>query len=119
MKKIRYTLFVALAALTLLLPVIFSTLDRRFSTSGVETAQPFPEITGNALLNGEAQTKFEQYVQQNLPGKPLMVRLRNQITFSALHTTPNNNYSMNADKNLFTWGNVSYYMQYNEPVSEA
>ena len=52
MKKIRYTLFVALAALTLLLPVIFSTLDRRFSTSGVETAQPFPEITGNALLNG-------------------------------------------------------------------
>ena len=63
MKKIRYTLFVALAALTLLLPVIFSTLDRRFSTSGVETAQPFPEITGNALLNGEAQTQFEQQLQ--------------------------------------------------------
>lgn len=119
MKKIRYTLFVALAALTLLLPVIFSTLDRRFSTSGVETAQAFPELTGKALLNGEAQTEFEQYVQQNLPGKPLMVRLRNQITFSVLHTTPNNNYSMNADKNLFTWGNVSYYMQYNEPVTET
>ena len=48
-----------------------------------------------------------------------MVRLRNQITFSVLHTTPNNNYSMNADKNLFTWGNVSYYMQYNEPVTET
>ena len=72
----------------------------------------------NQVLSGQAQTDFEQYIQQNLPGKPLMVRLRNQITFSLLATTPNNNYSMNRDRNLFTWGNVSAYMQYNEPITE-
>lgn len=118
MKSIRYILFMAMAVLTLLMPVIFSKLDRYFSTSGVEAVQAFPEITGRALLGGEAQAEFERYVQQNLPGKPLMVRLRNQITFSLLHTTPNINYSLNADRNLFTWGNVSYYMQYNEPVTD-
>ncbi len=118
MKKVRYILFIALSALTLMTPVIFSTLDRRFSTSGVETAKTLPETTWRSLLNGDAQTEFEQFVQQNLPGKPLMVRLRNQITFSLLHTTPNNNYSMNSNRNLFTWGNVGYYMQYIEPVTE-
>lgn len=118
MKKTRDVVFIALAAVTLLMPVIFGKLDRYFSTSGVEDANPLPEMTWEHVLSGEAQTAFEKYMEQNLPGKPLMVRLRNQITFSALGTSPNNNYSMNRDRNLFTWGNVSSYLQYNEPVSE-
>lgn len=119
MKKTRYLTFITLAAATLLMPVIFGKLDSHFSTSGVEDVKPLPEMTMKHLLSGEAQTAFEEYIQQNLPGKPLMVRLRNQITFSLLATSPNNNYSMNRDRNLFTWGNVSAYMQYKEPVSEA
>lgn len=118
MKNIRHLTFITLAAATLLLPIIFGKLDAHFSTSGVEDPKPLPEITLNHVLSGQAQTDFEQYIQQNLPGKPLMVRLRNQITFSLLATTPNNNYSMNLDRNLFTWGNVSAYMQYNEPITE-
>lgn len=119
MKKTRYLTFITLAAATLLMPVIFGKLDSHFSTSGVEDVKPLPQMTMKHLLSGEAQTAFEEYIQQNLPGKPLMVRLRNQITFSLLATSPNNNYSMNRDRNLFTWGNVSTYMQYKEPVSEA
>ena len=118
MKKSRTMIFIVLSALTLLTPVIFGKLDAHFSTDGVEEAKAFPSVTVKTILNGEAQAGFEDYVQQNLPGKPLMVRLRNQITFSLLRTTPNNNYSMNQDLNLFTWGNVSSYMQYNEPVSD-
>ncbi len=118
MKNTRHLTFITLAAATLLLPIIFGKLDAHFSTSGVEDPKPLPEITMNQVLSGQAQTDFEQYIQQNLPGKPLMVRLRNQITFSLLATTPNNNYSMNRDRNLFTWGNVSAYMQYNEPITE-
>lgn len=117
-KTVRYLTFLTAAATTLLLPIIFGKLDAHFSTSGVEDAKAFPDITVNHILSGQAQTDFEQYIQQNLPGKPLMVRLRNQLTFSLLATTPNNNYSMNMDRNLFTWGNVSAYMQYNEPVTE-
>ena len=118
MKNTRHLTLITLAAATLLLPIIFGKLDAHFSTSGVEDPKPLPEITMNQVLSGQAQTDFEQYIQQNLPGKPLMVRLRNQITFSLLATTPNNNYSMNRDRNLFTWGNVSAYMQYNEPITE-
>ena len=47
-----------------------------------------------------------------------MVRLRNEITFSLLDTVSNINYSMSKDKNLFSWENVSYYLQYFAPVSK-
>lgn len=116
-KNIRYLAFITAAAAVLLSPVLLGWTDGRFALSGVESAKAFPEITAQRLLEGSAQTEFEEYVQQNLPGKPLMVRLRNQITF-ALGSVPNNNYSMNRERNLFTWGNVSYYLQYDPPVTE-
>ena len=84
----------------------------------MENQAQFPEITAQKLLDGQAQTEFEAYVQQHLPGKPFMVRLRNEITFSLLDTVSNINYSMSKDKNLFSWENVSYYLQYFAPVSK-
>ncbi len=117
-EKIRYGVFIAAAIVILLVPLALRRFDEELALSGVTAAREFPEVTLNGLLSGEVQTELEEYVQQNLPGKPFLVRLRNQITFSLFHTSPNNNYSMNLDRNLFTWGNVSSYMQYNEPVSE-
>ena len=117
-KYLREKLFIAAAAAVLLSPLLLAGTDGRFAFHGVENKKEFPQITADSLLSGQAQTAFEEYVQQNLPGKPFMVRLRNEITFSLLGTVSNNNYSMNRDRNLFSWENVSYYLQYFAPVSE-
>ncbi len=118
MKNLRQKLLIAAAAAVLLSPLLLAGTDKRFAFHGVEDQKAFPQVTAAALLSGQAQNAFEEYVQQNLPGKPFMVRLRNEITFSMLGTVSNNNYSMNRDRNLFSWENVSYYLQYFAPVSE-
>lgn len=117
-KPIRLFLLPAAAAAVMLSPLILKGTDEKFRFSGVENQAQFPEITDQKLLDGQAQTEFEAYVQQYLPGKPFMVRLRNEITFSLLDTVSNINYSMSKDKNLFSWENVSYYLQYFAPVSK-
>lgn len=117
-KPIRLFLLPAAAAAVMLSPLILKGTDEKFRFSGVENQAQFPEITAQKLLDGQAQTEFEAYVQQYLPGKPFMVRLRNEITFSLLDTVSNINYSMSKDKNLFSWENVSYYLQYFAPVSK-
>lgn len=101
----------------MLSPFCFKSLDQRFAVHGVESKVEFPQLSMRSLADGQAQEALETYVQQNLPGKPFMVRLRNEITFSVLGTVSNNNYSMNREKNLFSWENVSYYLQYFSPVS--
>ena len=83
-KPIRLFLLPAAAAAVMLSPLILKGTDEKFRFSGVENQAQFPEITAQKLLDGQAQTEFEAYVQQHLPGKPFMVRLRNEITvFSA------------------------------------
>lgn len=118
MRHLRQKLFIGAAAAVLLSPVLLAQTDKRFAVDGVENRAEFPQVTVSTLVSGQAQTDFERFVQQRLPGKPFMVRLRNEITFSMLGTVSNINYSMNRDRNLFSWENVSYYLQYFAPVSE-
>lgn len=118
MRHLRQKIFIGAAAAVLLSPVLLAQTDKRFAVDGVENRAEFPQVTISTLVSGQAQTDFERFVQQRLPGKPFMVRLRNEITFSMLGTVSNINYSMNRDRNLFSWENVSYYLQYFAPVSE-
>lgn len=118
MRHLRQKLFIGAAAAVLLSPVLLAQTDKRFAVDGVENRAEFPQVTVSTLVSGQAQTDFERFVQQRLPGKPFMVRLRNEITFSMLGTVSNINYSMNRERNLFSWENVSYYLQYFAPVSE-
>lgn len=118
MKHLRQKIFIAAAAAVLLSPVLLAHTDRRFAVDGVENRAEFPQISAQSLVSGQAQAEFESFVQQRLPGKPFMVRLRNEITFSMLGTVSNINYSMNRERNLFSWENVSYYLQYFAPVSK-
>lgn len=114
----RQKIFIAAAAAVLLSPVLLAHTDRRFAVDGVENRAEFPQISAQSLVSGQAQAEFESFAQQRLPGKPFMVRLRNEITFSMLGTVSNINYSMNRERNLFSWENVSYYLQYFAPVSK-
>lgn len=118
-KQVRQMATIVMAMLVLASPVLLGKSDKKFALDGVENTASFPQISVKKLVDGSTQTEFETYVQQHLPGKPFMVRLRNEITFSALHTVSNINYSMNRDRNLFSWENVSYYLQYFAPISES
>lgn len=118
-KQVRQWATIVMAMLVLASPVLLGKSDEKFALDGVENSAQFPQISVKNLVDGSTQTEFETYIQQHLPGKPFMVRLRNEITFSALHTVSNINYSMNRDRNLFSWENVSYYLQYFAPISES
>ncbi len=118
MKRIRQMITVMAAAVVLLSPFVFRRLDERLVLTGVEDSAAFPVVTPGRLFSGQAQTELETYLQQHLPGKPFMVRLRNEITFSLLHTVSNINYSMSRDRDLFSWENVSWYLQYFAPISQ-
>ena len=118
-KQVRQMATIVMAMLVLASPVLLGKSDEKFALDGVENSAQFPQISVKNLVDGSTQTEFETYIQQHLPGKPFMVRLRNEITFSALHTVSNINYSMNRDRNLFSWENVSYYLQYFAPISES
>lgn len=118
LRQARQMMTIAMAVLVLASPLLLKKSDEKFALDGVENTAQFPKLSAEKLVDGSAQSEFETYVQQHLPGKPFMVRLRNEITFSALHTVSNINYSMNRDRNLFSWENVSYYLQYFAPISE-
>lgn len=118
LRQARQMITIVAAALVLASPLLLKKSDERLALDGVENTARFPDFSAEKLVDGSAQSEFETYVQQHLPGKPFMVRLRNEITFSALHTVSNINYSMNRDRNLFSWENVSYYLQYFAPISE-
>ncbi|MCD8083956.1 MAG: hypothetical protein LUE86_10715 [Clostridiales bacterium] len=118
MKRIRQMMTIMAAAAVLLSPSVLGRLDERLALTGVEDRAAFPAVTAKRLFSGEAQTELETYLQQRQPGKPFMVRLRNEITFSLLHTVSNINYSMSRDRDLFSWENVSWYLQYFIPISE-
>ena len=118
LRRARQVMTIAMAVLVLASPLLLKKSDEKFALDGVENTAQFPKLSAEKLVDGSAQSEFETYVQQHLPGKPFMVRLRNEITFSALHTVSNINYSMNRDRNLFSWENVSYYLQYFAPISE-
>lgn len=113
----RCLTFILLAAVLLLSPLLLGRMDDALALSGVSITTELQPPDVDSLLNGDFQEALGEYVEQNLPGKPFLVRLRNQILFSVFRTVPNNNYSMNSRRNLFTWGNVGAYLQYDEPVT--
>ncbi len=116
--RTRYLLFIIIAAVLLSSPLCLWKTDSALALSGVSVMAELPQMTVKSLLSGEYQSALSEYVEQNLPGRPFLVRLRNQITFSVFRTPANNNYSIGRGKNLFSVGNVSAYLQYREPVTE-
>ena len=117
--RIRYLCFLVCSAVLLAAPLLLWRTDSAMALSGVTVMAELPPVTVSSLMSGEFQSVFSEYIEQNMPGRPLMVRIRNQLAFSLFESTPNSNYRMNRHQNIFSAGNIDSYLQYREPVTEA
>lgn len=120
MEKIQYRITVVLFFLIIACPLFGGILDKSLALNGVvEADQEGTGISIRGLMNGESQSSLERYIRQNIPGRPLLVRIRNEILFSVFDVSPNNNYVIDSEKNILAWENINYYYQYQEPVDDG
>lgn len=120
MEKIQYKITVVLFFLILAFPLLGGTLDKRLALNGVvESGAEETGVSIRGLINGETQSSLERYIRQNMPGRPLLVRIRNEILFSVFKVSPNNFYVLDSEKNILAWENISFYYQYDEPAGDG
>ena len=88
MQKIRtYFLILGFTAI-LFLPILLKTKDN-VQLSGVSEAAILPPFHLKGIWDGSFQETIETYYSENLPGRELMIKLRNQAIFSLFGKSPN------------------------------
>ncbi len=104
--------------LIFLLPSSASYLNGRLGTtlSGVTNASSDPVFSIERLMDGSYQSDLDSYVTATLPGRDLMVRVRNQIIFSVFDKSPNDNIIIGKNKNLFEEEYISKYEKVYPPA---
>lgn len=94
-------------------------LDEKFQLSGVtaEAARPKMQIKG--LMNGSYWEDTENYLHNQLSGKNLLVRIHNQILYSAFNVSSNANVVIGKDKQLYEPEYIQYALNmYGQPSEE-
>lgn len=118
MKKGWNVIFIGLFMALLFTPWLFQRWDERLALSGVSYATTFDGLSLKTVWAGEAQSNLDEYVQENMPGRNLMIRLRNEIVFSVMGKSPNENISVGKNDILFENHYIRDYEQYRAPLSE-
>lgn len=109
MKKIRsYVLMLGFASI-LFMPALLKNISPRFGLSGVTEAAEFPALTKAGLLDGSFQEQANTYYADHMPGRDLMIKLRNQMIVSLYGKSPNKNVVIGYNDNLFE---LEYILKY-------
>lgn len=119
MKLLKRWFFV-LALLLMLWPVYGKLADRsRFVLQGVSVAGEAPTPTAEDLLTGEYQADLDSHWRETLPGRTFLIRLRNQVLFSLLGTSSNENVAIGQGGTLYEGLYIDAYLGTGEVMSEA
>lgn len=118
MKRIRTILFMLGFAAVMLLPLLLQNVGSDFSLTGVSQSAALPEFTAKGVLDGTFQDGVNSYYSEHLPGRDLMVRLRNQAVYSLFGKSPNKNTIIGKDQVLFEAEYVMKYEKYYPPVTK-
>ncbi len=118
MKRFRTYIMMLGFGLVLLMPFGLSKISSRFGLSGVTQQTQFPILTRAGLLDGSVQEDMGEYFSEHLPGRDLMIKVRNQLIFSLFEKSPNENIVLGENANLFEKEYVLKYEKVYEPVSE-
>ena len=100
-KKIRDYAMAAGFAAILFLPVLLGGISPRFGLSGVSAQTQFPILTRAGLLDGTVQEDIGSCYSEHLPGRDLMIKIRNQMIFSIYKKSPNQNVVLGKNGTLF------------------
>lgn len=117
MKRFRtYAVILGFGAV-LLMPWGLKKVSGRFGLSGVTAQTQFPVLTRAGLMDGSVQEDIGEYFSQHLPGRDLMIKVRNQMIFSLFQKSPNENIVIGENDNLYEKEYVLKYEKVYEPVS--
>lgn len=99
------------------MPFLLQKFSANVFLSGVTETAPFPEFSLKGLLNGSFQETANTYYSENLPGRGLMIKVRNQVIFSLFSKSPNSNIIVGKEDVLFEREYVLKYEKYYPPVT--
>lgn len=117
MKKIRTFCLLFGFAAVMLMPALLGRWASRFALSGVSETAAFPDLTMEGILSGSLQETLNTWYSEHLPGRDLMIKLRNQAIFSLFAKSPNSNIVIGKDNVLFEKEYILKYEKYYPPVT--
>ena len=117
MKKIRTGCLIAVFILIMSMPYLLQKFSSRFSLSGVTEAAPFPGFSLEGMLDGSLQEAVGTCYSENLPGRDLMIKVRNQVIFTLFSKSPNTNIIVGKEDVLFEKEYILKYEKYYPPVT--
>lgn len=102
----------------LLMPALLENGKEYFQLSGVTEAAEFPHLTLKGTFDGSFQEAAATYYSEHLPGRELMIKLRNQAVFSLFGKSPNKNIVIGKENVLFELEYVLKYEKFYAPVTK-
>lgn len=117
MKNLKHYIVILGFAAVLFLPVLFRGINSRFGLTGVSVAAELPALSKRGLLDGTVQENLGTYYAENLPGRGLMIKLRNQMIYSLYHKSPNKNIVIGKNGTLFEKEYVLKYEKVYPPAT--
>lgn len=100
-KKESTIIFIALFFLLLCYPVWGGIVGKSVTLSGVVVSENVQKATIENVMKGTYQTSLNTWVENNFPGRNLLIKLRSQFMYTCLNETPNKNVVIGKDKYLF------------------
>ena len=116
--KNRNILFIIIFAVSLLVPVYGRLLDRGITLSGVSAAPEEAAFDIADIQDGSYQKYLNDTWEDNFPGRKLLLKTRNQLLYSCLNVSPNENVVIGKNKCLFEPMYILYETQVYPPSSD-
>lgn len=88
-KKESTIIFIALFFLLLCYPVWGGIVGKSVTLSGVVVSENVQKATIENVMKGTYQTSLNTWVENNFPGRNLLIKLRSQFMYTCLNETPN------------------------------
>lgn len=85
---------------------------------GVVVEKQFPQFSLDEFLNGEWQSQYNYYLNENFNCRNLFIRLGNQFVYSFFNKTTNSNLVIGKQKEIFEKIYVHYTLQYTKVVED-
>lgn len=87
--------------LMLLFPIYGRVLDPYIILSGVTADAPLNPPTYESIMDGSYQSSLNTRVENNFPGRKILIKTRSQLMYSLLNESPNKNVIIGEEKQLY------------------
>ena len=118
MKRLRTIMLMLGFAAVLMMPILLRKVNAQFGLTGVSVQTERPILTKKGLLDGTVQEELNDYIAQNMPGRDLMIKVRNQMIFTLYSKSPNENIVIGKNNNLFEKEYVLKYEKVYPPADK-